>query len=163
MHTTKKALPSWHQQAILVSYRNSVLYLRRRISCQINMIRSERGITTHDSDITYPKGSFRQKLLQRILFRFFRTKCVCKYTPRKDVSVWKCRIQLVAMELSCIVFEFPTWIFCRAVSGFLTDCPCGVWGSGPAIHTHTHTNLLGQFQWFVGISNATILNIYVSE
>ena len=83
MHTTKKALPSWHQQAILVSYRNSVLYLRRRISRQINMIRSERGITTHDSDITYPKGSFRQKLLQRILFRFFRTKCVCNYTPAR--------------------------------------------------------------------------------
>ena len=25
---------------------------------------------------------------------------------------------------------YSTWIFCRGVSGFATDCPCGVWCRG---------------------------------
>ena len=29
-----------------------------------------------------------------------------------------------------VTSSFSTWIFCRGVSGFATDCPCGVWCRG---------------------------------
>ena len=34
-------------------------------------------------------------------------------------SLWDYRIELVAMGLPCIVFTFPTKIFCQGVSGFV--------------------------------------------
>ena len=32
--------------------------------------------------------------------------------------------------LLCVIFKFPSRIFCRRVPGFATDCPCGVWCRG---------------------------------
>ena len=29
-----------------------------------------------------------------------------------------------------VASSYSTWIFCRGVSGFATDCPCGVWCRG---------------------------------
>ena len=29
-----------------------------------------------------------------------------------------------------VPFSYSTWIFCRAVSGFATDCPCDIWCRG---------------------------------
>ena len=29
-----------------------------------------------------------------------------------------------------VTSSYSTWIFCRGVSGFATDCPCGVWCRG---------------------------------
>ena len=29
-----------------------------------------------------------------------------------------------------VTSSYSTWIFCRGVSGFATDCPCGVWFRG---------------------------------
>ena len=31
-----------------------------------------------------------------------------------------------------VTSNYSTWIFCRGVSGFATDCPCGVWCLPPA-------------------------------
>ena len=33
-------------------------------------------------------------------------------------------------KFHCIVFIWPTGISLRGVSGFVTECPCGVWGCG---------------------------------
>ena len=32
--------------------------------------------------------------------------------------------------LTDVTSSYSTWIFCRGVSGFATDCPCGVWCRG---------------------------------
>ena len=37
-------------------------------------------------------------------------------------------VELVAMELPRVVFTFPNWIYCRDISGFANNCPCGVCG-----------------------------------
>ena len=40
------------------------------------------------------------------------------------------RIQHGANGPLYVTSSYSTWIFCRGVSGFATDCPCGVWCRG---------------------------------
>ena len=40
------------------------------------------------------------------------------------------RIQHGAIGPLYVIASYPTWIFCRGVSGFATDCPCNVWRHG---------------------------------
>ena len=40
------------------------------------------------------------------------------------------RIQHGAIGALCVTSSYSTWIFCRGVSGFATDCPCDVWCRG---------------------------------
>ena len=40
------------------------------------------------------------------------------------------RIQHGAIGLIYVTSSYSTWIFCRGVSGFATDCPCDVWCRG---------------------------------
>ena len=40
------------------------------------------------------------------------------------------RIQHGAIGPLYVTSSNSTWIFCRGVSGFATDCPCGVWCRG---------------------------------
>ena len=40
------------------------------------------------------------------------------------------RIQHDAIGLLYVTSSYSTWIFCRGVSGFATDCPCSVWCRG---------------------------------
>ena len=40
------------------------------------------------------------------------------------------RIQHGANGPLYVTSSYSTWIFCRGVSGFVTDCPCGVWCRG---------------------------------
>ena len=40
------------------------------------------------------------------------------------------RIQHSANGPLYVTSSYSTWIFCRGVSGFATDCPCGVWCRG---------------------------------
>ena len=40
------------------------------------------------------------------------------------------QIQHVAIEPLYVTSSYSTWIFCRGVSGFASDCPCGVWCRG---------------------------------
>ena len=50
--------------------------------------------------------------------------------PRMFLSLdllWEYRIQHVAKGPLYVTSSYSTWIFCRGVSGFATDCPCGVW------------------------------------
>ena len=40
------------------------------------------------------------------------------------------RIQRGAIGPLYVTSSYSTWIFCRRVSGFATDCPCDVWCRG---------------------------------
>ena len=40
------------------------------------------------------------------------------------------RIQHGAIGPLYVTSSYSTWIFCRGVSGFATDCPCNVWCRG---------------------------------
>ena len=40
------------------------------------------------------------------------------------------RIQHGAIGPLYVTSSYSTWIFCRGVSGFATDCPCDVWCRG---------------------------------
>ena len=44
--------------------------------------------------------------------------------------LWEYRIQHGANGPLYVTSNYSTWIFCRGVSGFATDCPCGVWCRG---------------------------------
>ena len=55
--------------------------------------------------------------------------------PRMFLSLdllWEYRIQHGANGPLYVTssYRYSTWIFCRGVSGFATDCPCGVWCRG---------------------------------
>ena len=53
--------------------------------------------------------------------------------PRMFLSMdllWEYRIQHGAKGPLYVTSSYSTWIFCRGVSGFATDCPCGVWCRG---------------------------------
>ena len=53
--------------------------------------------------------------------------------PRMFLSLdllWEYRIQHGANGPLYVTSNYSTWIFCRGVSGFATDCPCGVWCRG---------------------------------
>ena len=61
----------------------------------------------------------------------------CSTIPHLPVSVcpWtfflsEHRIQHGAIGPLYVTSSYSTWIFCRGVSGFATDCPCGVWCRG---------------------------------
>ena len=54
-------------------------------------------------------------------------------SPRIFLSLdllWEYRIQHGANGPLYVTSIYSTWIFCRGVSGFATDCPCGVWCHG---------------------------------
>ena len=53
--------------------------------------------------------------------------------PRMFLSLdllWEYRIQHGANGPLYVTSSYSTWIFCRGVSGFATECPCGVWCRG---------------------------------
>ena len=53
--------------------------------------------------------------------------------PRMFLSLdllWEYRIQHGPNGPLYVTSNYSTWIFCRGVSGFATDCPCGVWCRG---------------------------------
>ena len=53
--------------------------------------------------------------------------------PRMFLSLdllWEYRFQHGANRPLNVTSRYSTWIFCRGVSGFVTDCPCGVWCRG---------------------------------
>ena len=52
--------------------------------------------------------------------------CFCPWT----LILWEYRIQHGANGPLYVTSNYWTWIFCRGVSGFATDCPCGVWCRG---------------------------------
>ena len=44
--------------------------------------------------------------------------------------LWEYRIQHSANGPLYVTSSYSTWTFCRGVSGFAIDCPCGVWCRG---------------------------------
>ena len=53
--------------------------------------------------------------------------------PRMFLSLdllWEYGIQHGANGPLYVTSSYSTWMLCRGVSGFATDCPCGVWCRG---------------------------------
>ena len=71
-----------------------------------------------------------------VLNNIFYTRHLVFYNtspPRMFLSLdllWEYRIQHGANGPLYVTSSYSTWIFCRGVSGFATDCPCGVWRRG---------------------------------
>ena len=96
------------------------------------------------------------------LKQYFDTRYLVFYNtspPRMFLSLdllWEYRIQHGANGPLYVTFSYSTWIFCRGVSGFATDCPCGVWCRGlttcllhvgPPFGNRTRNN-----SWAVGLT-----------
>ena len=70
------------------------------------------------------------------LKQYFDTRYLVFYNtspPRMFLSLdllWEYWIQHGANGPLYVTSCYPTWIFCRGVSGFATDCPCDVWCRG---------------------------------
>ena len=70
------------------------------------------------------------------LKQHFDTRYVVFYytsPPRMFLSLdlrWEYRIQYGANGPLYVTSSYSTWILCRGVSGFATDCPRGVWCRG---------------------------------
>ena len=83
------------------------------------------------------KSSTRMLVALGICFKqHFDTRYLVVYNPsppRMFLSLdllWEYRIQHGANGPLYVTSSYSTWIFCRGVSGFATDCPCGVWCRG---------------------------------
>ena len=67
---------------------------------------------------------------------FFDTRYLLFYNPSPPRMflpldlLWEYRIQHGANGPLDVTSSYSTWLFCRGVSGFATDCPCGVWCRG---------------------------------
>ena len=60
--------------------------------------------------------------IQRVNFVIYnKLKCIIQY---------QYRIQHGAFGPLYVTSSYSTWIFCRGVSGFATDCPCDIWCRG---------------------------------
>ena len=60
------------------------------------------------------------------------------------------QIQHGAIGPLYVISSYSTWIFCRGVSGFATDCPCGIWcllHVGPSFGNRRLNN-----SWAVGLT-----------
>ena len=66
------------------------------------------------------------------------------------------RIHYGAIGLFYVTSSYSTWIFCRGVSGFATDCPCDVWCRGLTtclLHVGPpFGNLFLSTSWAVGLT-----------
>ena len=68
-----------------------------------------------------------------ICFKHFYTRYLVFYNPsppRMFLSqdlLSEYRIQHGAIGTIYVTSSYSTWILCRGVSGFATDCPCNVW------------------------------------
>ena len=66
----------------------------------------------------------------------FDTRYLVFYNPSPPTMflsldfLWEYRIQHGANGPLYVTSSYSTWIFCRGVSGFATDFPCGVWCRG---------------------------------
>ena len=87
--------------------------------------------------------------------------------PRMFLSLdllWEYRIQHGVNGPLYVTSSYSTWIFCRGVSGFATDCPCGVWCRGLTtclLHVGPpFGNPILNNSWAVGLTN-WIIYIYI--
>ena len=62
------------------------------------------------------------------------------------------RIQHGAIGPRYVTSSFSTWIFCRGVSGFATDCPCDVWCRGLTTYLLHVGPPFGNRFWAVGLT-----------
>ena len=104
----------------------------------------------------------------------FKQHCDTRYLmfytpslPRMFLSLdflWEYRIQHGANGRLYVTSRYSTWIFCWGVSGFATDCPCGVWCRGLTtclLHVGPpFGNRLLHNSWAVGLT-LWIINLFL--
>ena len=79
-------------------------------------------------------------------FWFYKCKPPWMFPPMDiPFEYW---ILHVTFGLMCVMFRFSTGIFCKGVSGFATDCPCGVWCRGLTTCILYVGSLFGNLVWF---------------
>ena len=80
--------------------------------------------------------------------------------PRMFFSLdllWEYRIQHGANGPLYVIPSYSTWIFCRGVSGFATECPCGVWCRGLntcLLHVGPHFGIIKKPRGMTTLLNA---------
>ena len=93
------------------------------------------------------KSNTRMLVTFGICFKHFDTRYLVFYNtspPRMFLSLdllWEYRIQHGTNGPLYVTSSYSTWIFCRGVSGFATDCPCGVWCRGFIFFMFWHMQL----------------------
>ena len=97
------------------------------------------------------------------LKQYFDTRYLVFYNtspPRMFLSLdllWEYWIQHGANGPLYVTSCYSTWIFCRGVSGFATDCPCDVWCRGLTtclLHVGPpFGNRILNNSWAVGLTN----------
>ena len=75
------------------------------------------------------------------------------------------RIQHGAIGPLYVTSSYSTWIFCRGVSGFATDCPCDVWCRGlVTCLLHVSPPFESRFlntSWAVGLTYSILYLIFL--
>ena len=80
------------------------------------------------------------------------------------------RIQHGAIGPLYVTSSYSTWIFCRGVSGFATDCPCDVWCCGlttcllhvgPPFGNRCRFDILDSISSFFCISTCAIIYVLI--
>ena len=143
---------------------------RRLDHCDVIDSRSGFGVPT---GVPHSKVELQTKLKKksntRMLVTFgicfkqhFDTRYLVFYNtspPRMFSSLgllWEYRIQHGANGPLYVTSNYSTWIFCRGVSGFATDCPCGAWCRGLTtclLHVGPpFRNLILNNSWAVGLT-----------
>ena len=117
------------------------------------MIICQRLLNSRETDVTQIRSNTcierihlsTLSLLIVALLHFNQRMLTCstvrtKYSWQNDWSqgFWLCDQEELPYCDTCVKepyqshiwYSYLTWIFCRGVSGFATDCPCGVWCRG---------------------------------
>ena len=88
------------------------------------------------------------------------SRCFCHW-----VILAEYRIQHGAIGSLYVTSNCSIWIFCRGVSGFATDCPCGVWCLGlTTCPLHVGQPLGNRFinnSWAVGVTYWIVYLIFL--
>ena len=112
---------------------NAMVFVRENILenvvCNIAVLSSPHLINVPSYAETLPRG-------HDYHLQHFDTRYLVFYNtspPRMFLSLdllWEYRIQHGANGPLYVTSSYSTWLYCRGVSGFATDCPCGVWCRG---------------------------------
>ena len=108
------------------------------------------------------------RLLQQLIVTFgicfkqhFDTRYLVFYNPSHPSMflsldlLLEYRIQHGAIGSLYVTSSYSTWIFCKGVSGFATDCPCSVWCRGLTtclLHVPPFGNRFLNNSWAVGVT-----------
>ena len=107
--------------------------------------------------ITFLKSRTNLVKIWNMVENIFHPRDVLQYVPlERFIYVRSMFMYVYDSQIVCIKFILPTRIYYRGVSGFKTDCPCGVWcrrsttrllNVGPKFG-----NIVLNDSWFLGLT-----------